>query len=434
MWKTGGTGHPDAANSRRIPPITLAPATGAWTPSTAPPALWSLQPATGRASGGWPVGGPRRRGAVQAFDRKAEAERHTVEMTTALTTGTYVDPRRGAVTFGTMAEPWFDSKSGLKAKTSAGYRSLLDVVVLPRWGETPLRDITHADVQSWVHELATDPEARQRKAPKHPTADDHKGLSAARVMQAYQVLDRVLRFAMRARYISLNPADDVQLPRKLFPENTLSPMTRYARLPMLQEICGRWSTCWLWRLRYGELPRCGSVTLTWQTPTQGVTVGYRRRGHGDGGGWHQDSPDAFGAAAGVRHGLLRSRSRAVHRLSWCSAQRRKLDSPDWFALDSRRLRRCGVDGYHSARSAPHSRFSGAGVGRIRGDRAEALGPPVPHDDDDDLRPPAPRRFRQPRRRDGLRCPSSGDGLLSTGARRAITDNQRELCANVPGPM
>ena len=34
-----------------------------------------------------------------AFDRKADADRHKVELTTALTTGTYADPKRGAVTF-----------------------------------------------------------------------------------------------------------------------------------------------------------------------------------------------------------------------------------------------------------------------------------------------------------------------------------------------
>jgi integrase len=157
---------------------------------------------------------------TKAFDRKIGAERHRVEITTQLTTGTYADPRRGAVTFGTVADPWFNSKSGLKPKTRAGYRSLLDVVVLPRWGQTPLREITHADIQSWVHKLATDPDARQRKATKHPAGDDRKGLSAARVVQAYQVLDQVLRFAVRARYISLNPADDVQLPRMVVPEKT----------------------------------------------------------------------------------------------------------------------------------------------------------------------------------------------------------------------
>ncbi len=201
---------------------------------------------------------------TKAFDRKADAERHRVEVTTQLTTGTYADPRRGAVTFGTIAEPWFDSKSGLKAKTRAGYRSLLDVVVLPRWGETPLRDITHADVQSWVHKLATDPDARQRKASKQPAEDDHKGLSAARVVQAYQVLDQVLRFAVRARYISLNPAADVQLPRKVVPEKT--PLT-HEQVRQIADAAGdlrtAWSMSWATAVcGMGSLRHSESETLT----------------------------------------------------------------------------------------------------------------------------------------------------------------------------
>jgi integrase len=155
---------------------------------------------------------------AKAFDRKAEAKRHITNITTAMTTGTYADPQRGAVTFAAMAEPWFDSKSGLKPKTQAGYRSLLDVLALPRWGETPLRDITHADIQAWVHVLATDPSSRQRKV--RDVSKAPRGLSPSRVVQAYQVVDQVLRYAVRTRRIGLNPADDVQLPRTNKPDKT----------------------------------------------------------------------------------------------------------------------------------------------------------------------------------------------------------------------
>ena len=64
----------------------------------------------------------------RAFDRKADAQQHITGVTAAMTTGTYADPRRGSTAFATVAQSWFDSKSGLKPKTRAGYRSLLDVV------------------------------------------------------------------------------------------------------------------------------------------------------------------------------------------------------------------------------------------------------------------------------------------------------------------
>lgn len=201
----------------------------------------------------------------KAFARKVDAQRHIADVTTSLTTGTYADPKRGAATFATVAEPWFDSKSGLKPKTRAGYRSLLDVVVLPRWGGIPLRDITHADIQSWVHKLATDPEVRQRKASKQPAESDAKGLSAARVVQAYQVVDQVLGYAVRARYISLNPADDVQLPRRVVPEKTALTHDQVRQIAdAAQELRTMVYVLGYGGLRYGEIAalRVGDVDVT----------------------------------------------------------------------------------------------------------------------------------------------------------------------------
>jgi integrase len=199
----------------------------------------------------------------KAFDRKAEAQHHIAGVTTQLHTGTYADPKRGAVTFGTVAEPWFDSKSGLKPKTVAGYRSLLDVVVLPRWRETPLRVITHADIQAWVRTLATDPTARSRKASKPD--EGAMGFSAARVVHAYQVLDQVLRYAVRAKYISVNPAADVQLPRVNAPEKVA---LTHDQVRQLADAAGELRTMVYvlayGGLRYGEVAalRVGDVDVT----------------------------------------------------------------------------------------------------------------------------------------------------------------------------
>jgi integrase len=150
----------------------------------------------------------------RSFERKADAQRKIAEVSAALTTGTYADPKRAAITFKTVAEEWFASKSQLKPKTRAGYRSLLDVQVLPRWGRKQLGEITHADIQAWINQLSADPELRRRKT----TGDG--GLSAARVIQAYQVVDQALSYAVRARYIPVNPADHVQLPRKATSEKS----------------------------------------------------------------------------------------------------------------------------------------------------------------------------------------------------------------------
>lgn len=146
----------------------------------------------------------------KAFDRRLDAQRHVDGTTAALTTGTYADPQRSAVTFGTVAETWIEAKEGANRapKTVAGYRSLLETVVLPKWRDEHLRDIGHGRMQAWVTWLATAPEARQRGK------RDGKGLSPARVVQAHQVVHQVLAYAVRAKYVAVNAADNIELPRR----------------------------------------------------------------------------------------------------------------------------------------------------------------------------------------------------------------------------
>ncbi|GFG67076.1 site-specific integrase [Mycobacterium kubicae] len=150
---------------------------------------------------------------AKSFDRKAQAQAHISQVSADINRGTYADPTRTAITFGVVAEEWFRNRSGankLKPKTIAGYRSLLDVIVLPRWAETKLRDLQHADIQAWVTWLATDPAARHRAV----GSAGEGGLSPGRVIQAFQVVDQVLGYAVRARYMAVNPADGIELPRK----------------------------------------------------------------------------------------------------------------------------------------------------------------------------------------------------------------------------
>ncbi len=75
-------------------------------------------------------------------------------------TGTWTDPKLSVQTFATLAERWIQTKVTRAPKTVAGYRSLLDVVVSPRWGGVPLRDIDFADMQEWVTGLSVNGSTR----------------------------------------------------------------------------------------------------------------------------------------------------------------------------------------------------------------------------------------------------------------------------------
>jgi integrase len=118
-------------------------------------------------------------------------------------TGTWTDPTLSAFTFGVIAERWISTKATRAPKTVAGYRSLLDTVVLPRWRDVPLRDVRFDDLQVWIAGLSVEGSVRFQG----------KGLSASRVRQTHQLVGAVLKFAVKAKHLAANPADGVELPR-----------------------------------------------------------------------------------------------------------------------------------------------------------------------------------------------------------------------------
>jgi integrase len=153
---------------------------------------------------------------TKAFDNKADGQAHIAAVGTQLGTGTYADPQRSAVTFGTVAEAWQKTKEAANRapKTVGGYEGLLEVVILPKWGNFPLRDIDHERLQDWFTWLATNPAAR-----KHPKRDKdgeviQTGLSPARVIQIHNVVSQVFGYAIRCKYLAVNPANDIQKPSK----------------------------------------------------------------------------------------------------------------------------------------------------------------------------------------------------------------------------
>lgn len=139
---------------------------------------------------------------AKGFGRKADAQNWLNKQVSDQVTGTWVDPAMSGVTFGTMAEKWYATKGHRAPKTVAGYRSLLDTIVLPRWKDTPLREVTFEDLQAWISELATGGSVRF----------EGRGLSASRVRQTHQLVGAVLRFAVRAKHLPSDPTKDMDLP------------------------------------------------------------------------------------------------------------------------------------------------------------------------------------------------------------------------------
>src|SRR5436309_255860 len=81
--------------------------------------------------------------------------------------GDWSDPARGRVTVGAWSAQWLEGQVQLKPSTRQRYAGLLRVHVDPTWSSTPLSQVSHAAVQTWVTKLSA------------------SGLSGSSVRQAY---------------------------------------------------------------------------------------------------------------------------------------------------------------------------------------------------------------------------------------------------------
>ena len=70
------------------------------------------------------------------FARKVDAQRWLDSVTTAVSTGLYVDPSLSRVRVGDWAHKWLDTKTNLKPTTRRDYESLLQAHVVPRWARS----------------------------------------------------------------------------------------------------------------------------------------------------------------------------------------------------------------------------------------------------------------------------------------------------------
>lgn len=182
---------------------------------------------------------------TRVFERRPDAQAFLDGLAADVQRGEYVDPRKSAASFATVAEEWFSTKQHRQPKTVAGYRSLLDTVVLPRWGDVPLKKIDYGSYRIWLGSLAVE------------GSQAGKGLSASRITQAHQLVGAVLKYAVRTGRIAKNVAAEVNrtedLPQQSERERRY---LTHAELLALARAAGRFETLTLvlgyCGLRFGE--------------------------------------------------------------------------------------------------------------------------------------------------------------------------------------
>ena len=86
---------------------------------------------------------------TNAFLRKGDAREAAEEQERRAKLGEWTDPKAGHITVSEWSEQWLGSLD-VTPKTAHTYQELLDALILPRWGGTPLSSIRLSEVKRWV--------------------------------------------------------------------------------------------------------------------------------------------------------------------------------------------------------------------------------------------------------------------------------------------
>jgi integrase len=130
------------------------------------------------------------------FARKADAKAWLDSVTSTIVTGTYVAPKAGTVTVGSIHEQWLKNQAHVKESTKAARASAWSVHVRDAWSAIAVGEVQTSDVRAWVDELR------------------EGGAAAPTIENALGVLRMVLGLAVENKRIPHNPCDGVKAPRR----------------------------------------------------------------------------------------------------------------------------------------------------------------------------------------------------------------------------
>jgi integrase len=127
------------------------------------------------------------------FDRKVDAQQWLDQVTAAVVTGTYADPKSGQITFAAFYGEWSARQvwaPGTVLAMSLAARSV-------PFAAKPMRQVRRSDVEEvWIKSM------------------DAAGLAPGTIKTRYVNVRSVFRAAVRDRVIGTDPTDTVRLPRR----------------------------------------------------------------------------------------------------------------------------------------------------------------------------------------------------------------------------
>ncbi|MFF1831518.1 tyrosine-type recombinase/integrase [Paenarthrobacter sp. NPDC058040] len=166
----------------------------------------------------------------KCFFTKREAEDHWHEMTRAVRSGTYIDPKAATkLTVDGLYQEWIHRISTIGAtgrkpaspKTVDNYKRCYENYVAPRWESTPINQVRYDDVAAWVVSL----KGRDGKL---------AGVTTRREVGLY--FGRLMNHAVKRRLLSANPAKDALGQTDYIPARVKQREHVYLTMPQLAAL------------------------------------------------------------------------------------------------------------------------------------------------------------------------------------------------------
>jgi integrase len=133
------------------------------------------------------------------FARKVDGQRWLDEVTTAIVTGQYVDPKAGRVTFHTFSAEW----SRRQVWQSTTVRAMDLAASSVTFGDLPLNRVRHSHVETWVKAMTTKP------------------LAPGTIKTRFTNVHAVFRAAVGDKIIATDPCEGVALPARRRTEHAM---------------------------------------------------------------------------------------------------------------------------------------------------------------------------------------------------------------------
>lgn len=168
---------------------------------------WTEQLPSGRYRGMYRLPNGEKRSAG-TFTHKRAAKDAAVEAEGKVKRPGWRDPRIGLTTWGQWHDIWWPSRS-IEPQTKKGEESMIRNHVMPRWGDTPLVEITRHDVQAWATKMITE---NIHIVDGEVDEDDPRYRKPGTVRRILNVFVSSLTAAVDAEIIAANPAVRIKLP------------------------------------------------------------------------------------------------------------------------------------------------------------------------------------------------------------------------------